>query len=69
MKACLLAAFLVFLTVVAGCGVATESDRSGSADSLPAAVARKAIEDSGFDIPAEIYVREALYDDVPADPV
>ena len=26
----------------------------------------KAIEDSGFDIPSEVYVREALYGDVPA---
>lgn len=54
------------LMVVAGCGNGPATDSVDPVDSLLASVAQKAVADSGFNMPAEIFVREALYEDVMA---
>ncbi|MBT8212871.1 MAG: hypothetical protein KJN71_06970, partial [Acidimicrobiia bacterium] len=61
-----LGACLGVLIVMAGCGNEPASSAVDPTDSLVASLAEKAVVDSGFNIPAEIFVREALYEDVMA---
>jgi hypothetical protein len=63
MKSRSLAAGLLLLVAGAACSNGAELDQANTRDGLLASVASKAINDSGFAIPAAIYVREALYED------
>jgi len=63
MKLRSLAAGLLLLVAGAACSNDTEPGQATSTGQLLASVASKAIDDSGFAIPAAIYVREALYED------
>ena len=63
MKLRSLAAGLLLLVAGAACSNDTEPGQANSREPLFAAVASKAIDDSGFAIPAAIYIREALYED------
>ena len=57
---------VAFLMLTTGCGDGTKAVGTDPTSLLLASAAEKAVGDSGFNIPADIFVREALYEDVMA---